>query len=803
MSQSNSIRRRFLRSYLLVASAPLLLIAVVTGVLGSVWLREAAEKTQHEVALRVGAEISHYLEGAAAKLFMLDKHFDLREIDPAALSRVFSQSIAETDVFETIALIEPDGRISVFSDRESFRPSASFITDAMLSLIRKTAINKRPAFGNFQIVAATGRRQLVYSYPIIDLHTGEIKRSLVAVVRGEALWRILRETPTAEGRDVYVVDPSGRLIAHRNSTFVLQGRRLEAPRTSGIRRGLAGGLAVTAAQPVTVNGASYIIVAEEALWEALTPAVRLISVIFLLLLVGIAIAFHLSYRNNRRIVDPIGRISATAQRVGDGDLSARAGLRGKDEISRLGQVFDGMTAKVEKLLAQTDQQYRDLEAKNREIKYQSLHDALTGLPNRRYADMHLEIVEQWARRSERDFAIIHMDLDKFKEINDTVGHSAGDFVLTYAAGILGREASQVERPFRIGGDEFIVVINEIRSHHQVEAIAQRILSAIRRPVTFEGHTFRVGASLGVAFGREVGHDARATLINADIALYRAKKDGRNRVAYFTPDLQEQITAKKALSDQLVGALEREEFFPVFQPQFCARSLEFRGVEVLCRWRHPERGVLAPGAFLDCAQEMKVLGQIDSQIFKKSAAALRRLRAEGVHVPKISFNVTSERLLQADLLQDLLTHIDGDVQVAIELLESMSLDSLSDNMAEVIQELRRNNIQIEIDDFGSCRASIVGLIAVSPHALKIDRQIVGPITESDQHRHLVQAIIEIGEALSIKVVAEGVETMAHVDVLRDLGCSILQGYALARPMTPEQLPAFLAERSADELLAACG
>ena len=615
------------------------------------------------------------------------------------------------------------------------------------------------------------------------------------------MWRLLRRANISPHGDAYILNAKGRLIAHRDMTLVQQGRDLSAPKRGGIRRGLRGDLVILASRSKTIGNTRYTFVAEAELIAELAPTFRLITANLLILLVGLIIAVRFARINNDNIVRPVERIAQVARGVGEGQLSLRTGLKGVDEICALGQVFDEMTDKVQHLMAKTEEQNKALVSKNDQIRHQALHDALTGLPNRRYLDQHLRAVESAAKDNGGDFAVLHIDLDRFKEINDTMSHSAGDCLLVHVATLLNESCGAGDIVFRAGGDEFVVVIHGAMPEQPVEVFIKKFSQLLERPISFEGSELRSSASIGIAFGRDAALDAGTVLSNADIALYESKHGGRNRSQYFTPALQKKIATDKALADEILIALERQEFFPVFQPQFYTRSLELRGVETLCRWQHPERGVLAPAGFLALAENRGLLCDIDQMIFAQSAKALHNLRQQGIQIPKISFNMTASRLELQDLSAEFREKIPASTEIAIEILESISLDVLSPSQQASLKTYRADGIRIEIDDFGSCRASIAGLISVSPHALKIDRAIIDPIVRSEQHMRLVEAIVGIGDALSIEVVAEGVETVDHIRILKQLGCASLQGYALARPMPVEDLTRFLQNGPPPALLAA--
>ncbi|WP_104664096.1 sensor domain-containing protein [Ensifer adhaerens] len=417
---------------------------------------------------------------------------------------------------------------------------------------------------------------------------------------------------------------------------------------------------------------------------------------------------------------------------------------------------------------------RELEQARIRIEYNALHDYLTDLPNRRYLDQML--AENVAVN-----AILHIDLDRFKQINDTLGHQAGDAMLTHAAAILRAHARHDDFIARIGGDEFVILCRRDRDLPQLSELAERIVHAFRRPIPYDGQLCRLGASIGIAWKGAEDVDAKQLLMNADIALYRAKSLGRDRVEVFSELIQTQILTAKRIGDDIRQAIEEGQFTVYYQPQFHARTLEISGVEALVRWNHPERGILAPFHFLKVAEEINVLPAIDRKVVEIAYRDFQSWQREGLGVPKLSVNMSSPRLRDPGLIADL-----SDMQIppgvlSLELLESIFLDDPEDEIAETISALGDLGIEIEIDDFGTGHASIIGLLNLNPARLKIDRALVGPMTESAKQAKLVRAIIDIGHSLNIAVVGEGVETWEHAAMLRDLGCDVLQGYALARPM----------------------
>jgi diguanylate cyclase (GGDEF)-like protein len=426
----------------------------------------------------------------------------------------------------------------------------------------------------------------------------------------------------------------------------------------------------------------------------------------------------------------------------------------------------------------------ELETAKTRIEHVALHDSLTGLPNRRYLDEMLA-----ASHNDRT-ALLHLDLDRFKHINDTLGHAAGDAMLMHASKVIKANARTADFVARIGGDEFTMVCHG-RRDDELAALADRIIEEMRQPVDYKGHQCRFGVSIGIAANS--GIDAKQLLVNADLALYRAKSRGRNRYEFFNEELQSEIVKTKQTADEILGGLERNEFIAYYQPQFDANTLEIVGVEALSRWRHPRRGILAPDVFLKVAEELNVVSLIDRTTLEQTLDNFRRWSLDGLSIPRVSVNVSARRLEDKDLINGLRKLGIKEGTVSFELVESIFLDENDDLVAWNIEHIKELGIEIEIDDFGTGYASIVSLLKLQPRRLKIDRQLITPITGSAAQRRLVSSIIEIGKSLGIGVVAEGVETMEHARILKELGCDILQGYAFGRPMDANSFRTFAQSR----------
>lgn len=447
-----------------------------------------------------------------------------------------------------------------------------------------------------------------------------------------------------------------------------------------------------------------------------------------------------------------------------------------------------MTADLKLAKQEADAKNAELELAKTEIEHNALHDPLTRLANRRKLDQELDKLTRLSQTSRLRLSILHLDLDRFKQINDTLGHAAGDAMLAHAADILRNTVRPGDLVARIGGDEFVILAQDYADSDQVAEMAARIVAELHQPIDFEGFSCRCGVSIGIAQAAGAKIDARRLLVNADLALYRAKAQGRNCFEFFTQNLQAEIINHKRTADEVLSAIENDEFVTYYQPQFSARTGEFSGAEALIRWNHPIHGILPPGRFLKIAEDLNVTAQLDQLVLETVLRNKLRWKALGLNVPKVSVNVSAKRLHEPGLLDTLTSLQIQPGEISFELVESIFLDDSEELASGDLERIKALGIDIEIDDFGTGHTSIVSLLKLKPRRLKIDRQLVMPILHSPQENALVRSIIDIARSLGVETVAEGVETMNHAAVLGELGCDTLQGYAFGHPLPFDEFTA---------------
>jgi len=437
-----------------------------------------------------------------------------------------------------------------------------------------------------------------------------------------------------------------------------------------------------------------------------------------------------------------------------------------------------------------EQYSRRLETANQEITHMALHDDLTGLGNRRYLAQKFEELARARAETGGEIAALHIDLDRFKAINDTMGHAAGDEVLLAIARRILRQAAPEDIVARIGGDEFVILMPVAGDSHRPEHLARTLLEDLARPLLFEGKECRFGASVGLARTPLAGVDQLLT--TSDLALYKAKRQGRGQLGVFDRRDLEEVKRNKALADDVLRAIEAAEFEPFYQPIVDAVTGRTVAIEALARWRHPSKGIQLPGTFLPVATDLNLAGEIDRQIFERAIGECQAAFGRWVQPPSLSFNVSEDRINHdtMDTIRRQVSAYSG--QISFELLETIFLEEQDDEFLERLDQLRALGIAIDVDDFGSGRASVVALQRINPDRLKIDRRLVALVSAGSGGLRLLRSIIEIGHALELGVTAEGVETREQADILANLGCDRLQGFYFARPMAFADLVRFLEE-----------
>lgn len=428
-----------------------------------------------------------------------------------------------------------------------------------------------------------------------------------------------------------------------------------------------------------------------------------------------------------------------------------------------------------------------------QMRYQAFHDSLTALPNRMAYNHQLYLTLSNAQRSGEMFGVMFLDLDRFKTINDTLGHTVGDQILQQATQRLTMCLRDEDTIARWGGDEFILLLPNLKSLNDAAKIAHRISDALKPVFWVDGHELRVTCSVGIATYPHNGSDAQTLLKNADAALYRAKEQGRNTYEFYDARINSEASERLTLDNSLHNALDRHEFVVHYQPQINVKTGQITQMEALVRWQHPQLGLVPPQTFITLAEENGLIVPIGEWVLRTACAQNKRWQEAGLGPVRVAVNLSARQFQQPDLAETIALILQTEGLSAhcleLEITETAAMRDLNFTTG-LLCELRAMGVRIAMDDFGTGYSSLSYLKKFPLHALKIDRTFVQDLMENPDDAAIIKAIIALGQGLNLSVVAEGVETAEQVERLRSLHCHEMQGYFLSPPLNAEAATEFL-------------
>ena len=441
---------------------------------------------------------------------------------------------------------------------------------------------------------------------------------------------------------------------------------------------------------------------------------------------------------------------------------------------------------------------KGLEAANRQLRHLASHDALTGLPNRLLLDDRLAQAVAHADRDGQPFALAMFDLDRFKVVNDSLGHHAGDELLKEVARRLNAVARSTDTVARVGGDEFVVLLDRIGARDTAEQIARRVVEALQVPINLVGVDVRTSVSIGIALYPDDGKSVETLLSNADAAMYCAKQRGRNNIQCFAEGMNSVTQERVKLESDLHAALELQQFELHYQPKVDTTTGAIRGAEALVRWRHPQRGLVFPGEFIPMAEECGLIDSIGAWVLREACREARTWQREDLQPMRVAVNLSAFQFRNGNLLQmirDSLCEADLDPRcLEVEITET-ALMSDPEQSVGILEQLSRMGVVVSVDDFGTGYSSMSYLRRFPIDKLKIDRGFISELLSRPDDLSIVTAIISLAHSLHLKVVAEGVETPEQRELLKNLGCDQYQGYCFS-PAVPSMEFNTLLQRSRD-------
>ena len=430
------------------------------------------------------------------------------------------------------------------------------------------------------------------------------------------------------------------------------------------------------------------------------------------------------------------------------------------------------------------------------IKYQAYHDLLTGLPNRLLFKDHLSLAMAQARRREKCLAVMFMDMDRFKVINDTLGHVMGDNLLRAVSLRLKENLRSEDTLSRIGGDEFLILLSNLDAEVEAENVAGKLIRALKEPFNIEGYELYITGSIGITYYPQDGESIDTLIKNADVAMYHAKGAHSGSYQTYSNGMDERFSKHLSIEGDLRRSIESNEFLVYYQPQVNVVTGEIVGIEALVRWQHPEYGLLAPADFISIAEESGLIGDIGECLFRKACMDLKDWYSKGLPKVRLAVNLSALEVVKQSFVENIISVLkEYDLPgscLEIEITESVILNDLE----HVIQRLRKLSsygITIAIDDFGTGYSSLSYLQQLPINTLKIDRSFLKDVASKHEGSSIVAAIIAMAQGLNLNTIAEGVETEGQKHYLESLGCDDMQGYLFSQPVIAKEMEEILRSR----------
>ena len=520
-----------------------------------------------------------------------------------------------------------------------------------------------------------------------------------------------------------------------------------------------------------------VVVLQRSVSEAIAPYRQLQLTLLTITVLGIVVAAGGSVLTAKRITGPLRQLAEIAKRLGKGDYQGSIQLQREDEIGDLSNAFENMRSGI-----------ANREAEIRRLAY---WDTLTNLPNRAQFVNLLNEAIALAKQQDEACYILMMDLDRFKNVNDVLGHSFGDALLREVADRLQLQLVRgSDRIARLGGDEFAILLPNTRLD-DATSVAARILKSLEVPISLEDQTVDLGAGIGIAGFPENGADAESLLSRAEVAMYAAKHSGNEAVVY-DPAIDKASQQNLSLLSELRRAIERNEFRLQVQPKVSLETGAILGVEALVRWVHPEKGMVFPDHFIPFSEKTGFIRTLTRWVLEQAAIFCSEWEAKGVHL-KISVNLSTRDLLDQDLpvkfAEILARHGVAPTSFCLEITESAIMDDPV-RALQTLERLHAMNVELAIDDFGTGYSSLAYLKRLPVDELKIDKSFVMNMEHDAEDAKIVRSTIDLGHNMGLRVVAEGIETEAAWLLLARMGCDQGQGYLMSKPMPAEQLPGWI-------------
>ncbi|MEX2198523.1 MAG: EAL domain-containing protein [Burkholderiales bacterium] len=787
-----SLRARVLFLVLAAALLPLMVLAWLFAELRSAKIEEAREQVVVR-AVGIAEDLESTIAGTSQLLFGLSHVPLLATSNREACSRFLGAVLKEHPQYTGILTILPNGRLfcdSLRSGRELILTDRDYFQRAP----KTSGHVVEPVFGRL-----TGLAVLQIAYAVRDAE-GALRYVLLASLNLDQYGRNVSRTLPYRGMTFRIWDRQGRVIVRRaareeasSAMDVVDdaGRKrvmMSAPGDSWVQASGDGAhIWIASALPRTPDTGLRLTLDVPATELRSYADTQLRNVFLLLVIASIAVIVGAVVLAEFAIRRQAQRVTAAISRLDAGNFKTPIGAPYPG-----GELGDVMAA-LDRLAVSLDTQRDDIGRFHQELERQANYDALTGLANRNLLMDRLAQSSIHARRAGRLAAVLVMDLDRFKTVNDSLGHSHGDLLLREVARRLQACVREGDTVARLGGDEFVVVLADLAAVGDVVPLARKILAAVAQPTRLGGQELNAGVSIGVSIYPRDGAGADELLRNADTAMYRAKEQGGASVEFFTAEMNREAVQRLQIEAGLRHALEHGELLLEYQPIIELASGRIASAEALVRWRHPQRGLVPPGQFISIAEETGLIVPIGEWVLRAACAQVRAWEAQGVPAVPVAVNLSARQFRDAGLAELVagILRESGCPPSALQL--ELTESALMQHPDQALAAMRRINdlgVRLSIDDFGTGYSSLSYLKQFPVHKLKIDRSFVRDLVADASDDAIAGAIVALAKKLGLCTVAEGVETQEQLERLAALGCDEYQGFLFAAPCPAEDFARLL-------------
>lgn len=779
----------------IVSGIPILLVLSYFIAVQYVDKRNDARVEVQSAVRAIAFQHAAQVEGLRSLLLALSKYPEIRLKDAAGCSKILNLIMEKSPSGTNIGVADSTGRVIATGIKQSM-PIAYTVDDR--KYFKDAIRTKKFSVGEFAVSRATQKPVLHFALPVLD-YRGNVDLVLYATLELKSFCTHFDAQNFPRGSIINLTDHQGTIML-RYSHIGLDDQigmkdrpDLRSNMTGLNEEGVFTGIGLDrvkrhlAFKRIRLSATDppylYIRVSIPEKIATYSATKTFYISIFIFLSAVVFTYILLNYIASRYVVRPIEQLVKAVQQVEGGDLSARSGVRySVSEIGRLAKSFDDMTTSLEDRIREIGK----AESEKHQLAY---YDPVTALPNRRLLQERLQLAIARSGRQNSGFALLYIDIDDFKHINDSLGHSAGDRLLQVMAARYQSVLREDDFICRLGGDEFAVILHGFRRGNDVAIAAGKLLESTAESLEIEGRQLLVSASIGVAFYPKDAGDAQALEKHADIALYSAKGGGKNTFHMFSDELNRSSHERISLIHLLKSAVDRNELVLYYQPKVCNKTGRMTGVEALLRWNSTELGMVMPDKFIPVAEESRLIIPLGEWVLRnacKQQVAWKRLGNDltmAVNISAVQFN--DPRLVETVGSIIGASGIDPEM-LELELTESALVDR-PDEVIETLVKLRELKCNIAIDDFGTGYSSLSYLKDFPVSMLKIDRSFVKDICHNPSNRAIAQSVINLANNLNMVTVAEGVETVDQQVLLNDMGCCYVQGYLHSPPIPADDIP----------------